>query len=646
MSTFVLDIGNESTVGSVLTSRGTPQIIQDETSKRLVPSIFSLTDRRYFTGDLAQQMQSQNIESTVTHIKSLIGLKYTSKEREVIEKRIPFNLEILPDHFTGISLIYDDNKIIMNPIEVLAFLIEESIKRAETFTGTTFNPSNLKLFYITEPWWSQVERQMIIDACQIINISNIKLINSTTSAAVNFLNDHQKIIPDSPKNALITCFIDIGESSLSLSAFRLSKNYVETIDHFSDESFGGEDFTFTLVDLILGKIVEKYKNFDVNEIRNNKKQFERFKREVEKIKKALSVNQTMLFTFHTFSDFDISLTIQRTEFEQCSAALIERFEKFLIETNKKLGMVLQKDQKISFVELIGGSTRIPIVKQTVSKVFKIEIRQSMNADECVAQGSAYLINPLIKVNDLSNKTLILSYEAPSGNRVTKIFFKKGTRLTFKTKQTISIKGNVINILNSKGIIFNIILKDNAPSYEKLQISASLDLNGLLIIDDIIDLQMNKSVHFVIEKRFSPVDQIQLKQMQTFHQTVYFRECSAKKSEDLKNKLEVELMKRKERTTVHDWFEEHEFDLFDPSVYQHYLNILSSGYANIDQVKTIQSRLSKLLEATEANPQKQEIKDLSSEILDLIIYVSSNEKQLVYSEIDEKVKKLEQKMKSL
>ena len=161
----------------------------------------------------------------------------------------------------------------------------------------------------------------------------------------------------------------------------------------------------------------------------------------------------MIFNFHTFSDVDISLTIQRTEFEKCSQPLLSRLEQFLNKAKTNLDLILKSNPKISFIELIGGSTRIPSVKQVISKVFPCEIRQSMNADECIALGCGFLAQEgfPFSVSDV-NMFDIKAEWSQNGIRHETFLFKSGCPVpsTFELKmQMISIKA-----YNSSGVSGN------------------------------------------------------------------------------------------------------------------------------------------------------------------------------------------------
>lgn len=622
-----LDIGNESTVCAIPSKYGV-DVVQDETSKRHVPSVITLNDKRLLFGDIALQGQSQNLDCTITHIKSLIGLKYNSETREKMQKSFPFFLSKMEDDFTGIGINLNGKWETVHPIVFLAFIIFDSQKRIEYFKPGT-KPENREFYFISEPWWGQVERKLVQQCAKVAGIKLTKFFNSTTSSAINFSFEHAKLIPRDEKNPIYTAFIDFGESSISISTFKMWKDNIVAIDHSYDRNIGGQDFTDCLVEFLVKKTMQKYKV----DPRENRKQFIRFMRECEKVKRALSVNQTMLFDCQGICGIDISFPVQRTEFETCCAPLIEKLDLLLKSAAE------QSPKKCSFVEVIGGATRPPCVKQLIQNAFKCEIRQSMNAEECVACGAAHTAHINTHVVDIIGSPIFISYTMPSGKNAFETLFRANTPYNTTNKKTIAMGTNIISIINEKGTITTIAIEGMS---EKFEITATIDENGIANIDDIRDLTINRKATYTITEHYGPNTEEEINEMKAFCDQAIKRENRSKEAEAARGNLELELMKRPQ-SDAQNWFEEHEYELMEKEEYMFWINVLKGGKANIAQIRTYQSRVSKVLDAC-CNAGRGDSAQIAEEAVELISYLSENERTGVISttETEARIKKLELK----
>ncbi|KAG0195056.1 adenyl-nucleotide exchange factor sse1, partial [Mortierella sp. NVP41] len=182
---------------------------------------------------------------------------------------------------------------------------------------------------------------------------------------------------DKPRNV---CFVDVGHSSYTVSIVSFIKGQLTVKSRAFDRHFGGRDFDRMLVDHFAAEFKTKY-NIDV---KSNGKAMIRLMAGCEKLKKILSANaQAPLNIESIMEDRDVASMMKRTEFEELAQELISRVEAPLQKALEDAGMTIED---IDAVEMIGGSTRIPALKERIQAFFKKDLSSTLNQDEATARG--------------------------------------------------------------------------------------------------------------------------------------------------------------------------------------------------------------------------------------------------------------------
>lgn len=248
-----------------------------------------------------------------------------------------------------------------------------------------------------------------------VGLNVLRLFNETTATALSY-GIYKQDLPapeEKPRNVI---FVDCGHSTLQVSACALNKDKLRMITTASDANLGGRDFDLLLADHFAKEFQTKYKI----DAKSNPRAFLRLLTEVEKVKKQMSANSTTLpLNIECFmEDKDVHGEIKRADMEQLSGHLLQRFEATLKQCLDTSGLSLED---IHSVEVVGGSTRIPVLKQLIEKVFKKTPSTTLNQDEAVSRGCALqcaMLSPAVRVRefnikDVQNYPVSITWDASS-----------------------------------------------------------------------------------------------------------------------------------------------------------------------------------------------------------------------------------------
>ena len=185
-SVLAIDFGNENLVISA-PRKGGVDIINNQSSQRLTPSMVAFSETRRYAGEFARQQQMQNVKGTITNLKRLVGLKYDSNDREVVQKLVPFKLVKLDDGYIGVEVMYLEELQTFRVEQCIALLLKEVFHIARI---QSIHASDCVI--VISPWWDECQRRSILDSAKIAGFNVLKLLNSTTAAAIVYSMYHKK----------------------------------------------------------------------------------------------------------------------------------------------------------------------------------------------------------------------------------------------------------------------------------------------------------------------------------------------------------------------------------------------------------------------------------------------------------------------
>ncbi|RUS21101.1 heat shock protein 70 family [Endogone sp. FLAS-F59071] len=388
MSVVGLDIGNLQSVIAVARNRGI-DVICNEVSNRATPTLASFGPKQRYIGEAAKSQEISNFKNTVGSFKRLAGRTFQDPEVHEIEKQY-INAELIDvDGQVGVKVEYLGQETKFSNVQLLAMYFTK-------LKEVTQNEIKIPIsdVVISVPgWFTDIQRRAILDAAEIASLNPLRLINDTTAAALGYGITKTDLPEEKPRHVV---FCDIGHSSYSVAVVAFIKGQLSIKSTAFDRHFGGRNFDQVIVDHLAEEFKAK-KNIDV--FSNNKAIF-RLRSAAEKLKKVLSANpQSPINIESIMNDIDVSAIVTRSDFEEWAKDTLDRIEFPLQEAMKKSGLNLED---IDAIEMIGGSTRIPIIKERISKFFGKEVSTTLNQDEAVARGAALqcaILSPVFKVRD-------------------------------------------------------------------------------------------------------------------------------------------------------------------------------------------------------------------------------------------------------
>jgi molecular chaperone DnaK len=363
-----IDLGTTNSCVAVMEG-GEPKVIVNEEGARTTPSVVAFSkDGEKLVGQVAKRQAVTNPENTIYSAKRFIGRRYeeVSKEAELV----PYNVVKKGNGDSGFSV---DGKT-MSPEEIAASVLAKLKKDAENYLG-----SEVKEAVITVPaYFNDAQRQATKDAGKIAGLEVKRIINEPTAAALAYGLDKktdQKIV-----------IYDFGGGTFDVSILEVGENVVEVKATNGDTHLGGDNFDTT----ILEWMIAEFKKDQGIDLKNDKMALQRLKEAAEKAKIELSSRQETEITL-PFITADqsgpkhLDLKLSRSKFNQMTETLVKRA---LAPCEKALKDADLKASDIDEVVLVGGTTRIPAIQESVTSFFGKEPNKSVNPDEVVALGAA------------------------------------------------------------------------------------------------------------------------------------------------------------------------------------------------------------------------------------------------------------------
>ena len=363
-----IDLGTTNSVVAVMEGKEAKVIVNEE-GARLTPSVVAWDDKgEVLVGTIAKRQAVTNPENTVYSVKRFIGRTFEEGEKDA--KRMPFKLVKGPN---GGAWIEARGKA-MAPPEVSAKVLQKLKKAAEDYLGEKVTEA-----VITVPaYFNDAQRQATKDAGKIAGLEVRRIINEPTAAALAYGLDK--------KNNEIIAVYDFGGGTFDISILEVGDNVVQVIATNGDTHLGGDDVDHMLMDWLSAEF-RKDTGLDVS---NDKMVLQRLKDAAEQAKIELSNKQETtvnlpFLTADASGPKHLQKQLTRAKLEQMIRPLVDRTMEPL---KRALDDAKKKPSDINEVVLVGGSTRIPLVQETVTKFFGKEPHKGVNPDEVVAIGAA------------------------------------------------------------------------------------------------------------------------------------------------------------------------------------------------------------------------------------------------------------------
>ena len=374
-----LDLGTTYSCIGVYRNGGV-EIIPNRNGERTTPSVVTILDaQKVLKGEDTLEHLVKDYDSSIYAIKRFIGRKIDKEVKEEINKEnFPFKIEADEQGKFPLVIVAKNNKKITFTLEeISSFIIRKMVDNAEAYLGKKVNS-----LVITVPAnFNDAQRNCTKQAAKLAGINVLRIINEPTAAALAYglgqKNEENKIQKDEEKKILV---FDLGGGTFDVTILKILKGGEQNFEIMStkgDKFLGGEDFDNKLVDMVLDRFCQKFKE-SKKAIKNDKKCIKKLKISCENIKRVLSSSfETTLYVSNFYNGNDIFETITRKEFEEICQDLFERLKNPLEEA--LVDAHLNKEE-ISEIVLVGGSSRIPKIKTFLKEYFNINDKKKTQAE--------------------------------------------------------------------------------------------------------------------------------------------------------------------------------------------------------------------------------------------------------------------------
>ncbi len=357
-----IDLGTTNSLVAIIhPDTKKPVALKEHNSSSLVPSVINFDESgNVIVGEEAKNKLISQPQNTIFSAKRLMGKSYN----DIKANASFFSYKVIDDNTDSLVKVQVGNKF-YTPTDLSSFILKELKQRAEHILKTPVNKA-----VITVPaYFNDAQRQATRNAGKLAGLDVLRIVNEPTAASLAYglglAKDDEKTI----------AVYDLGGGTFDISILKIANGIFEVLSTNGDTYLGGDDIDKAIVDYWL-----QQSGVTANELSSNKEFGQAIRLKAEEAKIHLSSNDS--FTAELNGD---ELSITKQIFESLIQALVDKTTTCCGNALKDAGL---KTTDIDVVVMVGGSTRVPLVKETISKFFGKPVNDSVNPDEVVALGAA------------------------------------------------------------------------------------------------------------------------------------------------------------------------------------------------------------------------------------------------------------------
>ncbi len=356
-----IDLGTTNSLVAYIKD-GVAVAIKDSTGKHsLVPSVVHFTqNQQVIVGDTAKEKLISEPANTIYSVKRLMGKSY----KDVQQSEQYFGYQIIDEDTDSLVKIRVKDKF-YSPIELSALILTELKERAEIHLGQVVSKA-----VITVPaYFNDAQRQATRDAGKLAGLDVLRIVNEPTAASLAYGIDKLEV-----ETSTIAVY-DLGGGTFDISILQIQDGVFEVLSTNGNTFLGGDDFDHAIMNFFIEK-----NNIDTVVLRADTSLAQALRLEAERAKKHLSFNDTYIGQVA-----DYQCTITKNEFEKTIQKLVQKTIDCCKNALKDADLSIDN---IDHIVMVGGSTRVPFVKESVSQFFGKKVYDDLNPDEVVALGAA------------------------------------------------------------------------------------------------------------------------------------------------------------------------------------------------------------------------------------------------------------------
>jgi len=382
-------------------SQGRAEVLQNDQGARITPSWVAFTpDGQRLIGEAAKNQQFANPKNTVYDVKRVIGRRWDDPNVQKLIKQLQYSVSKEGSGETArpvIEVTIKDEVHRLSPETISAAVLTKMKETAEA----VLSPATVDKAVVTVPaYFHEPQKVATIHAAKIAGLEVERTVDEPTAAAVAYALDK--------KEEIKVLVYDLGGGTFDVTVLEADDGLFINLGVDGDDNLGGRDFDEKLLNLMLRQGLRKYSDARDKErqIRDNPRKMAKLQSEAEKAKRILSTQTKVDIQLDNFfgdeQDFEVQIT--QAQFNKECGNL---FRSTIDKVESALRTAGLTKEELDEVVLVGGSTRIPAVKQEVQKWFGRPVYEGLHPDEAVCQGAAIQANALYGVKDEFTKDILL-----------------------------------------------------------------------------------------------------------------------------------------------------------------------------------------------------------------------------------------------